>query len=213
MSTHSNTLNNAPPMDERLLRSAVSGNIVGMQDLVSHESPDILLGRTPQGSTCLHISSDFGHQDFSMAVLALNQSLLSTINLYGETPLVVAVTNGHLQLAYAMLKLYQQLNLSDMILKQDNNGDNALHHAIRNGHGDLALELITAKVGLSQGVNKYNESPLYIAVLRGFNDVSKRLLDIPVSSHVGTNNENALHAAVRIGNPGIAKKLWRHVLH
>ncbi|KAJ1685377.1 hypothetical protein LUZ63_016767 [Rhynchospora breviuscula] len=194
-------------MDERLLRSAISGNTARMQDLVSHESPDILLGRTPQESTCLHISSDFGHEEFSMAVLALNQSLLSTVNLSGETPLAIAVTNGHVSLASAMLKLYQQPNLSDMIIREDNNGDNALHHAIRNGHSDLALELIAAELSLSQGVNKYNESPMYIAVLNDFNDVLERLLEIPISSHVGINNENALHAAVRNGNPGIAKKI------
>ncbi|KAJ1685378.1 hypothetical protein LUZ63_016768 [Rhynchospora breviuscula] len=202
-----NTTNNAPSIDERLLRATISGNITEMRDLVSLESPDILLGTTPQGSTCLHISSDFGHQEFSMVVLALKQSLLSSINLYGETPLVVAVTNGHVSLASGMLKLYQQLNLSNMIMKEDNNGDNALHHAIRNGHNDLALELIVAEVGLSQGVNKYNESPMYIAVLRGLDDVSERLLKIPISSHVGINNENALHAAVRNGNPGIARKI------
>ncbi|KAJ3701311.1 hypothetical protein LUZ61_005016 [Rhynchospora tenuis] len=193
-------------MDELLLRAAMSGNVRELKDM-ARQNPEILLGRTPQQNTCLHISLIFGHEEFSKAVLALNQSLLSSINLDGETPLVVAVTNGHVSLALAMLKLYQQLNLSDMILKQDNNGDNVLHHAIRNGHSDLALELIAAQLGLSQGVNKYNESPMYIAVSSGFNDVSERLLEIPVSSHVGAGNENALHAAIRNGNPGLVKKI------
>ncbi|KAJ1685374.1 hypothetical protein LUZ63_016764 [Rhynchospora breviuscula] len=199
MSTHANTLNNAPTMDERLLRYAISSNT--LKDLVSHESPDILLGRTPQESTCLHISYDFGHEEFSMAVMALNQSLLSTVNL-SLPPLVVAVTNNQVSLASTMLKLYQQLNLNDMIIKEDNNRDNALHHAIRNSHSDLALELIAAKLSLSQGVNKYNESPMYIAVLSDFNKVLERLLEIPISSHVGINNENALQAAVKNENPG-----------
>ncbi|KAJ3698940.1 hypothetical protein LUZ61_002645 [Rhynchospora tenuis] len=171
------------------------------------QDPKVLLGTTQQGSTCLHISSIFGHKEFSMAVLALNQSLLSSINSYGETPLLVAVTSGHVYLASSMLKLYQQLKVSEMILKQDKNIDNALHHAIRNNHRHLALELIAAEPDLSRGVNKYNESPLYIAVLRGFNDVLERLLEVLQSSHVGPNNENALHAAVSNGKQGIVKKL------
>ncbi|KAJ1685365.1 hypothetical protein LUZ63_016755 [Rhynchospora breviuscula] len=188
-------------MDELLLRAAMSGNVRELKE-IARQNPEILLGKTPQQSTCLHVSLLFGHEEFSKAVLALNRSLLFTINLDGETPLVVAVTNGHLSLASTMLKLYQQLNLSDMILKQDNNGDNALHHAIYNGHSDLALELIAAELGLSQGMNKYNESPMYIAVSRGFNDVSEKLLEIPVSSHCGIYNRNALHAAVTNRNSG-----------
>ncbi|KAJ1685332.1 hypothetical protein LUZ63_016722 [Rhynchospora breviuscula] len=197
---------NGTPMDERLFQAAMLGNTDKMQDLVLNENANILVGTTSQGSTCLHISSIFGHQEFSMAVLAQNHSLLSSINSYGETPLIAALTSGHVSLASAMLKQYQQLNLSyETILKQDINGNSALHHAIRDGHSDLAQELIEAEPGLSQGLNKYNESPMYMAALRGFNDVLERLLKIPLSSHVGTFNENALHAAVRNGNPGIAK--------
>ncbi|KAJ1685369.1 hypothetical protein LUZ63_016759 [Rhynchospora breviuscula] len=187
-------------MDKLLLGAAMSGNVRELE--MARETPEILLGRTPQQSTCLHISLFFGHEEFSKALLGLDQSLLSCINLSGETPLLVAVKNGNVSLAYDMLKQYKELNLSDMILKQDNNGDNVLHHAIRNGHSDLALELIAAELGLSQGVNIYNESPMYIAVSRDFNDISEKLLEIPISSHVGINNKNALRAAVANGNPG-----------
>ncbi|KAJ4818448.1 hypothetical protein LUZ62_031014 [Rhynchospora pubera] len=148
-------------MDHRLLKASMSGNSNEMNHLILLDA-NILLGTTPQGSTCLHISSIFGHQEFSMTVLALNNSLLSRINLYGETPLVVATTNGRVSLASAMLKQYQQLKLSEMILKEDNNGNTVLHHAIRSGHCDLALELITAEPKLSEGVNKHNESPMYL---------------------------------------------------
>ncbi|KAJ3701264.1 hypothetical protein LUZ61_004969 [Rhynchospora tenuis] len=209
---------NSTPMDEQLLQAAMSGNTDKMQELVLNENSNILLGTTSQGSTCLHISSMLGQQEFSMAVLAQNQSLLSSVNSYGETPLIAAVTSGHVSLASTMLKKYQQLNLSDeMILKQDINGNSSLHHAIRNGHSDLAQELIEAEPGLSQGLNKYNESPMYMAALRGFNDVLDTLLKIPFSSHVGTFNENALHAAVRNGNPaalrghvGIAEEILNY---
>ncbi|KAJ1685367.1 hypothetical protein LUZ63_016757 [Rhynchospora breviuscula] len=188
-------------MDKLLLRAAMLGSVRELNEL-AQQNTEILLGTTLRGSTCLHISSDFGHQEFSMSVLAINQSLLSSINLDGETPLIVAVRTGHVSLASAMLEMCHQLELSNMILKPDNNGDNVLHHAIRNGHSDLALKLTAVGHGLSKGVNKYNESPLYIAVLSGLNDVSEKLLEILISSHVGINNRNALHAAVTKGNPG-----------
>ncbi|KAJ4770554.1 ankyrin repeat family protein [Rhynchospora pubera] len=146
-----------------------------------------------------------------MAVLTLNHALskylLSKTNSYGETPLIVAVTSGHVSLASSLMKQYQQLQLSEMILKQDNNGDNALHHAIRDGHSNLALELITSEHGLSRGVNKYNESPMYIAVMRGFNDVFELLWETKMASHKGPFDDNALHAAVRNENLGIIRRI------
>ncbi|KAJ1685339.1 hypothetical protein LUZ63_016729 [Rhynchospora breviuscula] len=194
----------------RLLEAAMSGNSSEMNRIFL-KFPEVLHGATSHGSTCLHISSILGHEKFSMAVLALNQTLskylLSKTNYYGETPLIVAVTSGNVSLAFAMLKQYQQLQLSEMILKQDNNGDNALHHAIRNGHSHLALELITSEHGLSRGVNKYNESPMYIAVMRGFNDVFKLLWETKMASHKGPSDDNALHAAVRNENLGIIRTI------
>uniref|UniRef100_A0A0E0F4A7 PGG domain-containing protein n=1 Tax=Oryza meridionalis TaxID=40149 RepID=A0A0E0F4A7_9ORYZ len=71
----------------------------------------------------------------------------------------------------------------------------------------FALELIAAEADLSQGVNKYGESPMYIAVMRDFTDIFQKLLGIPGSAHVGCNGRHALHAAVRNGNPVIAKEL------
>ncbi|KAJ4794719.1 Ankyrin repeat family protein [Rhynchospora pubera] len=203
-------------MGRKLLKAALSGDSNELKKLLLQDPNVNLLGPT-SGSTC---PSD--------AEVAENLSVLSSINSYGETPLIVAVTRGHVSLAYALLKHYQQLSemilkqdnnrdtasrqqyqlqLSEMILRQDNNRDTALHHAIRNGYKDLAIKLIQAEPSLSERVNKYDESPMYIAVLRGFNGVSGELLKIPSSSDKGAFHENALHAAVRSGNPDIAKDI------
>ncbi|KAJ4807907.1 Ankyrin repeat-containing protein [Rhynchospora pubera] len=188
----------------------MSGNSSDMKHMFLKD-PEVLHGITSHGATCLHISSILGHEKFSMAVLTLNHALskylLSKTNSYGETPLIVAVTSGHVSLASSLMKQYQQLQLSEMILKQDNNGDNALHHAIRDGHSNLALELITSEHGLSRGVNKYNESPMYIAVMRGFNDVFELLWETKMASHKGPFDDNALHAAVRNENLGIIRRI------
>lgn len=162
----------------------------------------VLLGRTPQGNTCLHIGSIHGHRAFCRTVVELKPSLLATFNADGETPLLIAVTGGHVSLAFDLLKLCRDNQLHKAILKQDSHGCNALHHAIRSGHKELALGLIEAEPSLSEHVNKYNESPMFIAVMRGFTDVSQRLLEIPDSVHSGGFGYNSLHAAVRNDNSG-----------
>uniref|UniRef100_A0A8R7U1J2 PGG domain-containing protein n=2 Tax=Triticum urartu TaxID=4572 RepID=A0A8R7U1J2_TRIUA len=48
---------------------------------------------------------------------------------------------------------------------------------------------------------------MFIAVMRDFPRVFKRLLEIPDSAHGGKNSRNALHAAARNGNSDIAKKI------
>jgi len=190
-------------MDSRLLDAAASGDATMMKQLALHD-PAVLLGTTPQGNTCLHISAVHGHDGFCMEVMALNRSLLSAVNNDRETPLVAAVTSGRTSttLASSFLRCYRDLHLSEAILMQDKQGNNALHHAIRSGHRELALELIAAEPALSKAVNKYDESPMFIAVMRNYKDVFEKLLEIPDSAHGGVAGENALHAAVRNGNSG-----------
>lgn len=90
----------------------------------------------------------------------------------------------------------------ETILKQDSQGCNALHHAIRNGHRQFALELIAAEPALSHAVNKYDESPMFMAVMRNYEDVFNNLLEISDSADGGILGHNALHAAARNGNSG-----------
>ena len=188
-------------MERRLLEAAMVGSATSMKEMAAQD-PSLLLGTTPQGNTCLHISSIHGHEGFCTDVLTLNNSLLTVTNMDGETPMLTAMTNGHMSLASTLLECCCTLGFSEAILQQDKNGCNALHHAIHSGHKDLALELIEKEPALSKAVNKYSESPMFIAVMRDFTDVSEKLLEIPGSSHVGTYGHNALHATVRNGNAG-----------
>jgi ankyrin repeat protein len=112
------------------------------------------------------------------------------------------MASGHVSVASVLLRCCRDQQLREAILVQDNGGNNALHHAIRSGDRKLALELIAAEPALSKAVNKYNESPMFVAVMRNFEDVFKKMLEIPDSAHGGICGKNALHAAVRNGNSG-----------
>ena len=190
-------------MDGRLLDAATTGDAVTMKHLALHD-PGVLLGTTPKGNTCLHISYTHGHQGFCMDVLALNRSLLFAVNADGETPLLTAVASGHTSLASVLLRwCCDDLQLSEAILKQDERGHNALHHTIQSGHRELALELIAAEPALSKAVSQKEESPMFMAVMRNYALVVEKLLEIPDSAHGGACGWNALHAAVRNGNSGV----------
>ncbi|XP_037408711.1 ankyrin repeat-containing protein ITN1-like [Triticum dicoccoides] len=187
-------------MDERILKAATFGVFWDIEVLAT-KSPSILLGVTPQGNNCLHISTIHGHEEFCLYALALERSLLEKVNCENETPLVIAVSLGHASLASKLLQqCCRRPRLSRAILQQDRYGFNALHHAIRNGHKQLALDLIAEESALSRAVTKYTESPMFIAVMRNYVDVSEKLLDVDDSSDVGQYERHALHAAARNGN-------------
>lgn len=191
-------------MDRQLLEAAISGNFVSLMRQMSPENLVVLLrGVTPRGNNCLHIASTHGHEGFCRDVLARDTSLLAAVNTDGETPLVAAVTSGHAPLASLLLGYHLlEQDLSEAVLQQDKQRCNALHHAIRCGHKDLAVELIEATPSLSRAVNQHNESAMFMAVMRDFAGILDKLLEIPDSSDKGPVDFNALHAAVRNGNSG-----------
>jgi ankyrin repeat protein len=199
-----------PHMDIQLLEAASSGNSPLMKALAIR-NPSILLGTTPQGNNCIHIASVHGHLGFCRDALQMEdylfpntnfESLLSKFNHEWETPLAIAVALGHVFLASDLLERCHCMRLRQAILQQDKDGFNALHHAIRNRHEDLALKLIEKEPLLSQALSNYGESPMFVAVMRHFTKVSSKLLDVHDSFDRGKYGRNALHAAARNGNSG-----------
>uniref|UniRef100_R7W214 Uncharacterized protein n=1 Tax=Aegilops tauschii TaxID=37682 RepID=R7W214_AEGTA len=204
------------PMAEELLKAATCGELDTLKMLISTFSgpgttPVVsdLRGTTPAGNTCLHISCIHGHIEFFRLALEVDQSLLSKVNDEGETPLVIAVAHGHANLASLLLTRYHALGLQTTILRQDKDKSNALHHAIRNGYMDLAIQLLEAEPALSHHVNIYYESPMFMAVMRGFGDIALRLLEINDSSHAGSFCRHALHAAAKNGDQVIAAQIMK----
>jgi ankyrin repeat protein len=195
---------------EMLLQAAIKGRAQELEQLVQ-DKPEVLYQTTEAGNTCLHIAALCGHGDFCNKVLALRltqepslpSSLLSTANDDGETPLLVAVKSGRVSLALDLLEQHSRHELLDEhLLKRDRHGCNVLHHAIRNGYEGLALRLIGRQPALSESRNGRGESPMFIAVLKGFRSVYMALLSNERSQYSGANGSNALHAAVKYGDQG-----------
>ncbi|KAJ1691745.1 hypothetical protein LUZ63_015900 [Rhynchospora breviuscula] len=96
-----------------------------------------------------------------------------------------------------------------MLLKTDKHVDNALHHAIRNGFENLAVDLLKIESRLSERENFIKESPMYMAARKGYDKIVDQLFKDENSSPKlsGPNDSSALHAAVNAGHTGIIDKL------
>ncbi|KAJ3699635.1 hypothetical protein LUZ61_003340 [Rhynchospora tenuis] len=203
-------------MDRQLLKACTTSDLNLFKHLILRDPEDTLFSVTPQGNNCLHIAAMLGHQQFAEKVWATYPFLFSATNKDGETPLLAAIMAANAALAADMLSAAIQLlqpdleggePLNDMLLKFDERGDNALHHTLRNGFEDLAVQLLDIEPRLSEQANKIAESPMHMAARRGYSRVIKKLLQIPTSAFFGPGKYSALHAAVdsgHIGRPELA---------
>ncbi|KAF3325405.1 Ankyrin repeat-containing protein [Carex littledalei] len=198
------------PMDPRLrqlLKACNKGDFSLCNSLVLAD-PDILLSTTPHKNNCLHIAAMLGHHEFAREAWSRAPSLFSGTNVDGETPLIAALMAANLSLASGIITAMPNHDLEEgrplnrMLLKVDRRNENALHHAMRNGFENLALQLLDIEPQLSQQVTNAGESPMYMASRRGYNKIVEQLLESPTSADCGPIDESAMHAAVRFNHPG-----------
>ncbi|KAJ1695546.1 hypothetical protein LUZ63_012244 [Rhynchospora breviuscula] len=204
-------------MDRQFLEACCKGN-VGLCKLLVTENTNVLFSVTPHGNNCLHIAAMLGYEEFAKEAWSASPSLFSGTNKDGETPLIAALMAANAILASDMLTAASKLlgpdieggkPLNKMLLKVDERGDNALHHALRNGFEDLAIELLNIEPGLSEQVNKIAESLMHMAARKGYFKVVERLLEIPDSPDSGPGKYSALHTAVAAGHTDIIEKLLK----
>ncbi|XP_078150897.1 protein ACCELERATED CELL DEATH 6-like [Carex rostrata] len=203
------------PIDPQLLRQLLKACSEGDVNLCINlidANPDILLSTTPRKNNCLHIAAMLGHHEFAREAWSRAPSLLSGTNIDGETPLIAALMAPNLSLASDIITAATQLLQHDdleegrplncMLLKVDRCNENALHHAMRNGFENLALQLLEIAPRLSEQVTNTGESPMYMAARRGYSRVIERLLQIPSSANSRPKKETPLPAAMRLDHAG-----------
>ncbi|XP_046583216.1 ankyrin repeat domain-containing protein 50-like isoform X2 [Haliotis rubra] len=113
---------------------------------------------------------EFGNSSGASSILSSNQENLHEVrNKDGETFLLVAARNGHIDVCRAVLPR-QNVDLGN---KQ---GDTALHLAAEQGNTDL-INLLIDQVNDVDQRNKKMETALHKALLGGHIDASKNLLE------------------------------------
>ncbi|XP_062173075.1 uncharacterized protein LOC133878502 [Alnus glutinosa] len=145
---------------------------------------------------------------FVEEILEMCSKLLKKANTKGETPLHMAARYGHDDIVEVLIKycaktLDEDLEggigpaVKDLLRTMNKKNDTALHEAVRYHHLKVVQLLIETDPDFSYAANDANETPLYIAAERGFEDVVIEILDKCKSPmHGGPLGRTALHAAV-----------------
>ncbi|KAK4760341.1 hypothetical protein SAY87_005234 [Trapa incisa] len=205
-------------MDPQLYEAARSGKLDLLLDI--EKNITLLSQVTPKRNTILHVSAQFKQLEFfKMATRLSPPSLFDSPNSKGDTPLHVAAWAGCPDVVSFIIDkasgIYADIEDSQVkvghkkLLRMTNeDGDNPLHCAVRNGHFQVAKLLLEADPELSRQVNNAEESPLYIATAKEFPEIADLILSTSSSPfHGGTNGMTALHAAVYYQLYGTLKKL------
>ncbi|KAG6738074.1 hypothetical protein POTOM_059628 [Populus tomentosa] len=204
-------------MDPVLFKAAEAGNIDPFEKYQT--CLDQLL--TPDENTILHVclgnqSSEPESTDFVEIILEMCPPLLFQANKKGEIPLHFAARYGHSNVVRVLIDLAKALpsdpesgvtEAKKMLRMTNEEGDTALHEAARNRRSHVVEILTKEDPEFSYPANVHGETPLYIAASRGTLVIGEILTNCISVDYGGPNGRTALHAAIREGAGGTARKL------
>ncbi|XP_047260223.1 E3 ubiquitin-protein ligase MIB2-like isoform X1 [Capsicum annuum] len=152
---------------------------------------------TPTGNIILHAAAHYGCSHFVAEVLKITPALLCHQNKKNETALQIAANEGHIEVVHLLLSIEEHYK-EKLMRMTDENGDTALHKAVRSRHQDVARLLVKEDLEFEFPSNKARETPLYLVAESGLRETLIEILNSckqPTSS-AGPLNRTPLHAAV-----------------
>ncbi|KAM3345241.1 hypothetical protein P3S68_024950 [Capsicum galapagoense] len=187
-------------MDPTLYTAAVEGNIskgdFTLAEYLKREEENAYQV-TPTGNTILHVAAHYGHSHFVAEVLKITPALLCHPNKKNEAALHIAANEGHIEVVHLLLSIDEHYK-ETLMRMTDENGDTALHKAVRSRHQDVARLWVKEDPEFEFPSNKARETPMYLAAESGLRDALVEILNTckqPTSS-AGPLNRTPLHAAV-----------------
>ena len=119
------------------------------------------------GRTAMHIASIKGNYDIVEYFFETDKSVLKETDVEGWTPLLIAARNGHAKIC--------ELLMTEGYSEKDNDGDTALHLAMSTGINGSNYEVCKLFVGLKKEKNKSEQTPIVMAIGKGYKDVVELL--------------------------------------
>lgn len=143
-------------------------------------------------------------------ILNMHESLLLKLDSRGETALHLAAREGNYNVVEALINkakslLVQPDHLQDtsstvvqfLIRVANVESETALHAACRNNYNNVVELLVTEDPSHAHPQNMYDETPLYLASIRGDAQLIKTIFDNCESpTFGGPEGRTALHAAI-----------------
>ena len=184
-------------MDCSLYQAARNGDIDFVQNLPNISQTLFEAETIQQKDNLLHIAANFKRTKFAGEIINKCSSLLTKANSKGDLPLHTAARTGCSDMVNDFI-ISSKAQRYDIIKTVNLEGDTALHVAIKSGHFEVVNLLVEEDIKLLSIRNKHCESPLYLAVERGFFHIVKFFLHVypTCSNYRGTKDMTAMHAAV-----------------
>ncbi|KAL6846400.1 hypothetical protein ACP4OV_023848 [Aristida adscensionis] len=175
-------------------------------DLPVPSAEELLAGVTGMGDTALHVVVANGDGEEFLECAAFIYSKVSSYlfkqNKNGDTPLHCAARAGNSEMVKKLIDLARNEHMVREMLRTDNHcKETALHEAVRVGDNQLVEVLLKEDDELARYPQK-GSSPMYLAILLKRDSIAETLHYMSkdnFSSYVGSNGQNALHAAVLRG--------------
>ena len=198
----------ATRMSCNIYKAAVEGKMYILQRIERLEYE-----LTPNKNTVLHIHIGGGmaRKDCVIAMVHKCPSLLQKKNNKEETPLHMAAREGLTEIVKALVDQVKPLQDDDedlesgkklavrkMVGMRNEEGNTTLHEAVRYRRLDVVKWLIGEDPEFEYRSNKAGETPLYMAVKRGFDEFVDEILKTcrSLAHYQGPNGLTALHQAI-----------------
>ncbi|KAM7485284.1 hypothetical protein LguiA_001293 [Lonicera macranthoides] len=179
---------------------------------------------TPNKNNVLHLAAFFGHAQCVCEIFRNCSRLLLRVNSNHQTPLHIAARERHHGVVSALIKCARKLDCDlesgvapakEMLRMTNDDGDTALHEAVRNGDVDMIKILTGEDPDFLYPCNKADETPLYLAAEKKLDECVYEILKTCTSlSTRGPCGRTALHAAVIFDSHGCTTQLlkWNKTL-
>ncbi|XAR49477.1 hypothetical protein NMG60_11032698 [Bertholletia excelsa] len=199
-------------MDRLIFRATMEGQVQVLRQNKHH----LPFQTTPTNNTILHVAAQFGRCHCVEEALRICPGMLRMANRRGETALHIAAREGHTQIVKVLIehaKLEKDIESGigakeELMRMKNKTEDTPMHLAASNRHVEVVKLLAGEDPGYSYSGNRAGESPLYLAVERGFSDVVVAILKTCSSTaHGGPGGRTALHAAVFCNNQAMTAVL------